>query len=108
MIIGELDKRVSIYTLATSFNNYGEATRSYSLLREVWAKIEWKGGFEKEEGDKQTGMTKVHMYIRDIDMGSLNLQSKIIYDSTNYFPKVINYNIEGRKHFIEIIAEHKD
>ncbi len=108
MTIGELDKRVGIYTLATSFNNYGEATRSYSLLREVWAKIEWEGGFEKVEGDKQTGMAKVHIYIRDIDMGSLSLQSKIIYDSKNYFPKVINYNIEGRKKFIEIIAENKD
>ena len=70
MTIGELDRRVSIYTVATTANNYGELTRAYSLFREVWAKIEWKGGSEgTDESEKITGMTKIHVYIRNLDDG---------------------------------------
>tara|TARA_R100001377_G_scaffold85142_1_gene70481 strand:- start:14 stop:340 length:327 start_codon:yes stop_codon:yes gene_type:complete len=108
MTIGELDRRVSIYTITTSANNYGELTRSYGLFREVWAAIEWKGGSEKQDqSDKITGMTKLHIYIRNLDMGNLTLQSRITYEGKYYFPKVIN-EIDGREAFLEIICENKD
>ena len=108
MTIGELDRRVSIYNVSTSANSYGELTRSYSLFRTVWAAIEWKGGSEKmDESDQITGMTKLHIYIRNLDMSNLSLQSKIVYDSKDYFIKVIN-QIEGRTRFLEIICENKD
>ena len=108
MTIGELDRRVRIYNVSTSANSCGELTRSYSLFRTVWAAIEWKGGSEKmDESDKITGMTKLHIYIRNLDMSNLSLQSKIVYDSKDYFIKVIN-QIEGRTRFLEIICENKD
>ena len=108
MLIGQLDRRVSIYSVSTSANNYGELTRAYSLFREVWAYVEWKGGSEKmDESDKITGMTKLHVYIRNLDMANLSLQSRITYDSEYYFPKVIN-EIDGRDSFLEIICENKD
>jgi len=108
LLIGDLDRRVSIYTVATTANNYGELTRAYSLFREVWAKIDWKGGSEKtDESEKITGMTKIHVYIRNLDMGNLSLQSRIDYDGKEYFPKVIN-EIDGRDAFLEIICENKD
>jgi len=108
LLIGDLDRRVSIYTVATTANNYGELTRAYSLFREVWAKVEWKGGSEgTDESEKITGMTKIHLYIRNLDMGNLSLQSRIDYDGKEYFPKVIN-EIDGRDAFLEIICENKD
>ncbi len=109
MTIGELDRRVLIENLDTpSPNGYGERTRSYSPFRTVWAAIEWKGGTEKlDESDKITGMTKLHVYIRNLDMSNLSLQSRLTYDSKYYFPKVIN-QIEGREAFLEIICENKD
>jgi head-tail adaptor len=108
MTIGELDRRVEIYNVSTSRNDYGELTRSYSLFRRVWAAIEWKGGTEKmDESSKITGMTRLHIYIRNLDMSNLTLQSKIVYDSKDYFPKVIN-EIDGRTAFLEIICENKD
>ena len=108
LLIGDLDRRVSIYTVATTANNYGELTRAYSLFREVWAKVEWKGGSEgTDESEKITGMTKIHVYIRNLDMGNLSLQSRIKYDGKEYFPKVIN-EIDGRDAFLEIICENKD
>ena len=108
MLIGQLDRRVSIYSVSTSANNYGELTRAYSLFREVWAYVEWKGGSEgTDQSEKITGMTKLHVYIRNLDMSNLSLQSRLTYDSKYYFPKVIN-QIEGRGEYLEIICENKD
>ena len=77
MTIGELDRRVIIETVSTSANNYGELTRSYSTFRTVWAAIEWKGGSEgTDQSEKITGMTKLHVYIRNLDMSNLSLQSR--------------------------------
>tara|TARA_R100001163_G_scaffold15730_1_gene14179 strand:+ start:183 stop:509 length:327 start_codon:yes stop_codon:yes gene_type:complete len=108
MTIGELDRRVEIHNVSTSANSYGELTRSYSLFRTVWAAIEWKGGTEGvDQSEKITGMSKLHIYIRNLDMSNLSLQSRLTYDSKYYFPKVIN-QIDGRTAFLEIICENKD
>lgn len=108
MTIGELDRRVLIETVSTSANSYGELTRSYSTFRTVWAAIEWKGGSEgTDQSEKITGMTKLHVYIRNLDVAALNLQSRLTYEGKYYFPKVIN-QIDGRDAFLEIICENKD
>ena len=108
MTIGELDRRVQILSVITTANFYGELTRAYDLYRVVWASVEWKGGIEgTDQSEKITGMTKLHVYIRNLDMGGLNLQSRIDYDGKQYFPKVIN-QIDGRDAFLEIICENKD
>ena len=108
MTIGELDRRVIIETVSTSGNSYGELTRSYSTFRTVWAAIDWKGGSEAtDQSEKITGMTKLHVYIRNLDMSNLSLQSRLTYNSKYYFPKVIN-QIDGREAFLEIICENKD
>lgn len=108
MTIGELDRRVEIYNVSTSRNDYGELTRSYSAFRTVWAAIEWRGGSEGvDQSEKITGMTKLHIYIRNLDMSNLTLQSRLTYDGKYYFPKVIN-QIDGRTAFLEIICENKD
>ena len=108
MTIGELDRRVEIHNVSTSANSYGEPTLYHSLFRTVWAAIEWKGGSEKtDESSKITGMTRLHIYIRNLDVASVTLQSRITYDGKFYFPKVIN-EIDGRTAFLEIICENKD
>jgi head-tail adaptor len=108
MLIGQLDRRVSIYSVSTTANNYGELTRAYSLFRNVWAYVEWKGGSEgADQSEKITGMTKLHVYIRNLDVAALNLQSRLAYEGKYYFPKVIN-QIDGRDAFLEIICENKD
>ena len=41
--IGELDKRVVLYNAEVSLDSdYGGSNVAYTLLRTVWAKIEWK------------------------------------------------------------------
>ena len=108
MTIGELDRRVVIENVSTSRNSYGKLERTYESFRTVWAAIEWKGGTEKmDESSKITGMTRLHIYIRNLDMSNLSLQSRLTYDGKYYFPKVIN-QIDGRTAFLEIICENKD
>jgi len=110
MTIGELDRRIEIYNINSSLsqNDYGEKTRAYTLFRTVWAAIEWKGGTEKtDQSEKITGMTKLHVYIRNLDMNDLTLESFIRFESKDYFIKVIN-QIHGRTRFLEIICENKD
>ena len=108
MTIGELDRRVVIENVTVSRNSYGELERAYESFRTVWAAIEWRGGSEGvDQSEKITGMTKLHIYIRNLDMSNLTLQSKLVYDSKDYFPKVIN-QIDGRTAFLEIICENKD
>jgi len=108
MTIGELDRRVVIENVTVSRNSYGELERAYESFRTVWAAIEWKGGSEKtDESSKITGMTRLHIYIRNLDMSNLSLQSRLTYNGKYYFPKVIN-QIDGRTAFLEIICENKD
>ena len=108
MTIGELDRRVVIENVTVSRNSYGELERAYESFRTVWAAIEWRGGSEGvDQSEKITGMTKLHIYIRNLDMSNLTLQSRLTYDSKYYFPKVIN-QIDGRTAFLEIICENKD
>ncbi len=107
MQIGELDRRIELYNPTTTANDYGELTSSYSLYTARWASILWKGGNEGEEGEKITGMSKVHFYIRNQSLANLTLQTKVTYDSKDYYLKVIN-QVDGRKGFIELIGENKD
>ena len=108
MLIGELDRRILFYNPTTAANSYGEkAISSWSLYTTRWANVLWKGGDEGEEGEKITGMSKVHFYIRNQSLGSLTLQTKIKFDGKEYFIKVIN-EVDGRQGFLEIIAENKD
>ena len=72
MIFGELDRRVELHNVNTTANDYGELTRTYTELRVVWAAIDWKGGTEKlDDSNKITGMTKLHVYIRNLDLSRL-------------------------------------
>ena len=108
MLIGELYRRILFYNPTTAANSYGEkAISSWSLYTTRWANVLWKGGDEGEEGEKITGMSKVHFYIRNQSLGSLTLQTKIKFDGKEYFIKVIN-EVDGRQGFLELIAENKD
>ena len=43
MQIGELDRRITIETFSTDPDGYGEAIKTWSVLINVWANINWKG-----------------------------------------------------------------
>lgn len=106
MQIGDLDRRIIIEVPTKTANSYGEETLSWATYRTVWAKMEWKGGMEKEETQKITATTKLVFTVRNLDI-SINEQNRISYDGQYYYIKVIN-EIEGRESFLELETEQKD
>jgi SPP1 family predicted phage head-tail adaptor len=106
MQIGDLDRRIRIEVPTKTANSYGEETLSWGAYRNVWAKMEWKGGSEKEETQRITATSKLVFTIRNLDI-SINEQNRINYDGKSYYIKVIN-EIEGRESFLELETEQKD
>ncbi len=106
MQIGDLDRRIIIEVPTITANSYGEETLSYATYLRVWAKMEWKGGMEKEETQRITATSKICFYIRNLDV-SINEQNRIKYNDKYYYIKVIN-EIEGRDKFLELQTEQKD
>ena len=119
MTIGELDRRVSIEEPRTSINAYGESQKdSWALVREVWAKVEWKGGNEGEDSDKITATTFVNFYIRNLDLDDFlngvdapTMAHRISFRPQNvtkyYYLEKIE-QIEGRERFLKIVTKEKD
>ena len=106
MRIGELDRRIVIEAPTVTQNSYGEQVSSWATYRTVWAKMEWKGGSEKEETERMTATSKVCFYIRNLDI-SITEQNRILYDSKYYVINVIN-EIEGREAFLELETTIRD
>ena len=119
MLIGELDRRISIEQPTVSPNSYGEAeVDSWSEIREVWAKVDWVGGSETYETDKITATTKVDFYIRNLDLdnfmngsGVPTMSHRIKFTSEGVAKYYYLHNveqIEGRERFLKITTEQKD
>ena len=120
MTIGELDRRVIIQEPRTSINAYGESQKdSWALVREVWAKVEWKGGNEGADADKITATTFVNFYIRNLDLDDFlngagnapTMAHRIVFRPQGvekyYYMETIE-QIEGRERFLKIITKEKD
>ncbi len=119
MLIGELDRRITIEQPAVALNDYGEAAiDSWSTYRTVWAKVEWKGGVEGEDADKLTATTFVNFYIRNLDIDSFldgsaaaTMEHRIVFTpqgTAKYYYLESIEQMEGRESFIKIITKEKD
>ena len=119
MLIGELDRRITIEEPSVEVNDYGEtAIDSWDTYRTVWAKVEWKGGSEGEDADKITATTKVIFYIRNLDVDSFldgltaaTMEYRIAFapqSVTKYYYLETVEQIEGRERFLKIITKEKD
>tara|TARA_Y100001973_G_scaffold40959_1_gene61181 strand:- start:4013 stop:4384 length:372 start_codon:yes stop_codon:yes gene_type:complete len=123
MNIGELDRRIDLeYPTLTNDSYGGNTASSWNNWRTVWAKIEWKGGDEKNQTDKSTAITKVDFYIRNLDVndfisGTVGVTSiptmewRIKYSDGGVDKYYYIHNIEqidGRDAIIKIITEQKD
>ena len=117
--IGELDRRVDLEYPVVEPDAYGGSTiASWTNYRTVWAKIDWRGGDEKNQTDKITAITKVEFYIRNLDLDefiagaeapTMSWRIKYSDGGTNKYYYIHNIEqIEGRDAFIKIITQEKD
>ena len=109
--IGQLDRRIEIFTPDYTIDDYGEQTKVYVSLVEVWAHIDWKASNRKEESQENVQGTDVIFYIRNLGFASSVLIEmgtyRIEYDSNTYIIHGIK-EIDGRDKFLEIETKLKD
>ena len=108
LTIGELDRRIGIYTADTAANSFGEIIYEYTLSQTLWAKVYEKSGKLTDESDEMVYISNTIFYVRNDGASNMvTLASKIIWEEKTYIPEAIN-EIDGRQRFLEIITKQKD
>lgn len=104
--IGELDRRIEIYTQTESRDEFGQAVPTDVLLIAVWASILPSAGVEKLEGKKPTASNEIQFGIRY--RTGITEKMKILYNSAYYNITKIDENVkEGRKRYLILTAEKR-
>ena len=87
---GELDTPIDVYYNTNTQNDYGEITKSKTLLKTIWAKLITTGtkGNEKVEDDTIRAESKINFLVRydtDLQMNSSTISPEdyfqILYES---------------------------
>lgn len=102
-MIGELDRRITIYYNIEGENDFGEIELTRRELISVWAKFEPGTGSEATEANKVTASLTAKFTIRY--RTGLNETMSIYFDSEWY--DIISINKIDRKRYLEITAEKK-
>lgn len=84
---------------------YGQATRDFETLANVWAKVEEKSGKEGEDGNQIVATQKVEFFIRY--RSDINEQMRIVYENKTYTIEAI-LNADSRKSFQKIVTRFAD
>ena len=84
---------------------YGQATRDFETLANVWAKVEEKSGKEGEDGNQIVASKKVEFFIRY--RSDINEQMRIVYNNETYKIETI-LNADSRKAFQRIVTRFTD
>jgi len=87
---GELDTPIDLYYNTNTQNDYGEITKSKTLLKTIWAKLITTGtkGNEKVEDDTIRAESKINFLVRydsDLEMNSSSISPEdyfeVLYES---------------------------
>jgi SPP1 family predicted phage head-tail adaptor len=62
--IGELDRRIMLRNPATATDSFGQSVRTYSNVSNIWAKVDFTSGLEKEDGNRLESIKRVEFLIR--------------------------------------------
>ena len=84
---------------------YGQATRDFETLANVWAKVEEKSGKEGEDGNQMVATKRVEFFIRY--RSDINEQMQIVYENKTYTIEAI-LNADSRKSFQKIVTRFAD
>jgi head-tail adaptor len=100
---GELDTPIDVYYNTNTQNDYGEITKTKTLLKTIWAKLVITGtkGNEKVEDDTIRAESKINFLVRydaDLQMNSSTISPEdyfeILYESKYW--NVISMETLGR------------
>jgi SPP1 family predicted phage head-tail adaptor len=104
-MIGDLDRRVSLYTFTSSPDDFGQRVETPTLLATVWASVQASGGREQKEANKETATNELQFIIRF--RTDINEKTRIVYSGNNYDIIEIQEALPDRKRYLTIKAERK-
>lgn len=84
---------------------FGQSTRDFETLANVWAKVEEKSGSEGEDGNQLVATKKVEFFIRY--RSDINEQMRIIYNGGTYKIETI-LNADARRAFQKVVTRWAD
>jgi SPP1 family predicted phage head-tail adaptor len=105
-MIGDLDRRIEIYTLTEAKDAFGAAIPTDVLLCTVWASILPSSGREKVEANKPVASNEIIFGIRY--RSTVTEKMKIKYLSNYYLITRIDEDVrDGRKRYMVLTAEKR-
>jgi SPP1 family predicted phage head-tail adaptor len=102
---GQLDRRITIQSYTTTTDAFGQKTKSFGTLANVWAKVVEKVGDEGENGDMISATKRVDFFIRF--RSDINEQMRITYNNETYKIHAIQ-SADARKAYQMIRCEYTD
>ena len=102
---GQLDRRITIQSFSTTTDAFGQKTKSFGTLANVWAKVVEKVGDEGENGDMISATKRVDFFIRY--RSDINEQMRITYNSKTYKIHAIQ-SADARQAYQMIRCEYTD
>ena len=102
--IGELDRRINLYTYTQTQSQTGEPVRSWTLLAAVWALVEYSGGSENIIADTPTATADIFFTIRY--RSSITEKIRVEYHGVSY--NVTHIEEIDRKRYLKLSASKPD
>lgn len=103
MGLGNLDREISIETVAETVTTNGERTLVWSVFHSCWAGIDLGKGGEGYEADQLTASDTINFRIRYF--ADITTKMKIVYDELDY--DILHISEEGRRRFLILNARKK-
>lgn len=105
MNIGSLDRRIEIQGASDTVNDYGERTKTWVKLTNIWAAIERKdSATERNSGEQIISLQSIVFIVRySSTVNGYDKNNRILYGGKYY--NIIAIQEIGRKDQLRIITE---
>jgi len=105
MNIGELDKRIEIYSSSSTTDSWNHVNLTRNLKGRYWAKVIYKSGAEKQSADQRVGVDKIEFIIRY--QSDLSTKAASVKYGTD-FHDIHSIEIIGRKEGLRLVTTVRD
>tara|TARA_R100001591_G_scaffold113692_2_gene127197 strand:- start:687 stop:1013 length:327 start_codon:yes stop_codon:yes gene_type:complete len=105
MNIGELDKRIALYTSSVSTDAWNHENKSRVLLETVWAKVIYKSGTETQTANQRVNVDRIEFLIRY--RGGLSARNTEVQYGTDFY-NVHSIEVIGRNEALRLITTFRD
>ena len=108
MIIGKMDRRVTLQALSVTKDSKGGTVKTWSTLGVVWAGVRYPATMAMNEGEEagvETSIIPVEFTIRWRQDITINETIRVYYQSKYYDVKRVNEI--GRKEMLKLVTEKR-